>query len=294
MTNNQNYNQYSRSPKRKKNNTVTVLLIIFILTTVAAVAGLTYVTFNKNSSDNAVETAVNTPKKTEKPEPVKPKKTEPPVDLVTEEDEEEPEETEEATKTKKPESKNVLDTMTAAEKKEVNLFLSNFSEVRYGTLPLFTEEEYLSFALNHVMINGPRDTIIYEGDYKKIPASTVDKVLNRFFGETVPHETPSYESDWEYEDGYFKTIAADGDSVAYFTVATNMTDNKNGTYNVDFNVYFNENGPHDAIPKECYSYTDEEASEKYEFYYDGVATVKPKTVNGSETYEIVSYTPYFQ
>jgi len=186
-------------------------------------------------------------------------------------------------------SLNVLNDMSDSQRKEVNTFLSNFSEAHYKKNYSDSNEDKINFVYKHVMINTSGDEIIYDNGITKISESTVDRILNRFFGESIPHKTPSNATTWEYSDGFFQMPSADGESVAYFSVATNMIDNGNNSYTVDFKVYFNENGPHDPIPKECYTYTAEKAGKNYSYVYSGTATVKPKTVNGSETYEIISY-----
>lgn len=198
-------------------------------------------------------------------------------------------ESENESKSETKTSANVLNDMSDSQRKEVNTFLSNFSEAHYKKNYSDSNEDKINFVYKHVMINTSGDEIIYGNGITKISESTVDRILNRFFGESIPHKTPSNATTWEYSDGFFQMPSADGESVAYFSVATNMIDNGNNSYTIDFKVYFNENGPHDPIPKECYTYTAEKAGKNYSYVYSGTATVKPKTVNGSETYEIISY-----
>lgn len=182
-----------------------------------------------------------------------------------------------------------LDSMTKNERTELNTFLSNFSEASYMLHAQNINEEKISFAHLHNMINNGDKDIIIEDSYFKMPASLVDKILVRFFGSSVPHETPANATEWEYEDGYFKMIAADGDTHAYFSIATSISDNGNDTYTVNFNVYFNQNEPTDWIPKEFYTYDDECANTNYEYMYSGSAVIKPVTINNSETYQLISY-----
>ncbi len=189
-------------------------------------------------------------------------------------------------------SLNVLNDMSDSQRKEVNIFLSNFSEAHYNKTYNDSNEDKINFVYKHIMINTSGDEIIYDNGMTKISVSTVDRILNRFFGESIPHKTPADATSWEYSDGFFQMPSAEGESVAYFSIATNMKDNGNNSYSVNFDVYFNEKGPHDPIPKECYTYTSDKAAKNYSYVYSGTATVKPKTVNGSETYKIISYSIY--
>ncbi len=180
-----------------------------------------------------------------------------------------------------------LESMTAAEKREVNLFLSNFSEASYGTYNTEETADKLHFAFIHNVINNKNFKNYVSGSEYRISADLVDATLKRFFGRSIPHK--SYPSiNWRYEGGYFYTIAADGDSVAYFTIAKNLVDNHNGTYTVQFDV-FSAPGPHDPIDSSWYSLSHSQAISRFERLYSGTAVVKPKTHNGSATYELVDY-----
>ena len=41
-----------------------------------------------------------------------------------------------------------------------------------------------------------------------------DRILKRFFGEAVPHETPAYSKEWTYIDGHFMMRGASGEGRA--------------------------------------------------------------------------------
>ena len=179
--------------------------------------------------------------------------------------------------------------MSAAERKEVNMFLSNFSEAGYkGTQGgVSANADKISFAFCHLEIN-ENDKVIYNDLQMGISAKDVDRVLERFFGESVPHETPDG-SKWIYDDGYFMMGAASGESRAYFSVATYMKDNKDGTYNVDFNIYHDSKNPHDYPNNSWYSLKDSEAKSKYKKTGTGSAVLEQKKHNGTNTYQIVFY-----
>ncbi len=192
-----------------------------------------------------------------------------------------------ASKTAAPQSGVSLETMTAAEKREVNLFLSNFSEVSYGIYVTEETANKLHFAFMHNVINNKNFKKYFSNSEYRISADLVDKTLNRFFGHSIERAEPAG-SEWRYENGYFYTAAADGESVSYFTVAKSLTDNHNGTYTVQFDV-FSAPGPHDPIDSSWYSLSHAQAISRFERVYGGTAVVKPKTHNGSATYEMVDY-----
>lgn len=187
---------------------------------------------------------------------------------------------------------NVLDSMTSAQKRELNLFLSNFSEAGYMREYLNEIDSKVWFAYIHDTINNNRANITARDGKNMISANGVDTILNRFFGSSISHGTPGDGSNWTYEGGYYSIPAADGDTYWYFTTAVNIAENGDGTCTADFNVYTTFDNFHDPIPSSCYSLTDEEASDLYVYSYSGSAVLRPKNYNGSDTYEVVSYKVY--
>ena len=187
---------------------------------------------------------------------------------------------------------DILPDMSAEEAREVNIFLSNFSEAYYVPEPecYSPEEALIDFAFIHCKINS-YEKILYEEDYMGITATDVDAVLNRFFGKTVAHKTPKDNQQWIYRDGKFLTPAADGESYGTFSIATQVRLYDNGNYEVAFNVYNDrEIGGGDVITdKTIYSLAADKASEKYALTGHGAAVLKPKKYNGKDTYELVSY-----
>ena len=178
-----------------------------------------------------------------------------------------------------------LETMTDAEKREVNLFLSNFSETSYKRSTTTDEEDMLYFVFMHNIINNKNFKNYVYGNEYRISADLVDKNLNRFFGFTLPHSEPAG-TEWWYKDGYFCTAAADmGETVTYFTSAKELTDNVSGTYTVQFDV-FRSFEPADSS---WYSLSHEEASSRFDRVYSGMALIRPKTDHSGPTYELVAY-----
>jgi len=183
---------------------------------------------------------------------------------------------------------NLLDEMTNAQKKEINIFLSNFSEAHYGTYYSDETSDKISFAYTHNLINNKNFNEVYDGTHYGISADLVDSTLKRFFGKTVSHNSTA-DGEWIYRDGTFLRPAADGESYAYYSIATNMRKLNNGTYEVEFNVYFNSQNPHDYVSSKCYTYSVSQAESNSDYCYSGTAVVKSKVHNGSDTYELISY-----
>ena len=191
-----------------------------------------------------------------------------------------------------PEHKeNLLDTMDADAKREINVFLSNFSETGYGYYISNEIEEKISFAFNHNIINNYENfKVIYENGMIGISAELVDATLERFFGESIPHQTPQNSEYWIYDNGNFMMPAADGETYSQFSVATEAVSNSDGTLTVEFNVYYDPSRVHDEPNSEWYSMTNEEAAGAYQYQYSGTAVLRPKKVyNGNDSYEIVTY-----
>lgn len=183
---------------------------------------------------------------------------------------------------------NLLGSMSQGERTEVNQFLSNFSEAFYGLWYSETEDK-VRFAYKHICINGDPSCIKYEAGGIRVPATEIDRVLKRFFGSSVPHKTPEASQTVAYRDGCFIIEDGDGESNAYFTVATDMREHSGGNYVVKFSVFHDDYHTHETL-QSWYSLTYDEVKSNpgYNHKYDGEAVVKPK----GNTYELVSYKTY--
>ena len=176
--------------------------------------------------------------------------------------------------------------MSNEEKRRINVFLSNFSEALYKSGNFKSEAEgMIDFACIHNKINNSNFKPEIIGDNYGISAELVDSTLQKYFGKTVLHETPTAAEQWAYEDGFFVIPAADGESYAYFSVATSAQLQSDGNYEVGFNVYFNSNDSMGSIDPQWYSMTDSEAQQYFEFCYDGKAVIRPD----GDSYKLVSY-----
>ena len=202
---------------------------------------------------------------------------------------------------------NLIGTMTESEKREINTFISNFSETHcteIGEGVEYNDFHMISFAYVHNLINKPDQKIIYNDILGKfgIEEKELDSVLKKYFGKTVPHKTTvcvsQYEIEgkivtkedvYEYADGIFWIPAASGESYEYFAIVTDMRNNGDGTYDVMFNEYWDEAHLHEGMQPEWYSYTIEEAATNCVPVDKGTAKVRKKDYNGESTYELISF-----
>ena len=202
-----------------------------------------------------------------------------------------------------PEYVNVTDSLTAAERTSLNVFLSNFSELYFRH---FDRDEtpdrvaLVDFAYMHNKINSfGRDKISVrqwngESCYS-ISAADVDQTLERFFGVKPDHgefELDTHLVGFDGERYYF--LAADGEAYNTFSVVNQVITDGSGTYWVRFDVYdldittyFDNNG----IPDACYALSAAEAENNglLEYLGTGEATLEDYTNNGSATYRLLAY-----
>lgn len=137
--------------------------------------------------------------------------------------------------------KNMVDWFTTEQMREINIFLSNFSEQRFQAYP-YDEYALLHFVYLHCIINRPND-IRYDGYDAYISLETVNSILWRYFANSVnPDEdyvlyTKHNNFDIIYEDGWVKYPLFLGMEKLYVSIVREMTPNGDGTYNVIFDIY---------------------------------------------------------
>jgi hypothetical protein len=86
--------------------------------------------------------------------------------------------------------------MTAAQKKQLDTFFSNFSETALGSFKQnsLSQEALLNFALDHIYKNAYKSIKhSKDGNTATIPAALVDKVTERYFGQKLQkHKKSEY------------------------------------------------------------------------------------------------------
>ena len=195
-----------------------------------------------------------------------------------------------------PAAEGVLAGYTADKRMLVNIFLSNFSEQNFEKYPA-VDFYLIKYAIAHCQIN-IANNLFKQGNLTKISKANVDNLLNLYFGKTVQaQEGTTYFDDNNQESisfsgGAFGYVLNEAPDSNYFSVATYMADNGDGTYTVKFNTYHLDDSKYGYSIYPYYGLSDAEARTRSElnFAYSGSAVVKAsKKADGSAFYQLVSY-----
>ncbi len=196
----------------------------------------------------------------------------------------------------------LLSKMSTQQRKELNIFMSNFSELNF---PNFKRDDYdlatvVNFAYMHNKINSfGRDKIDVrqwngESCYS-ISTADVDACLDRFLGVQVEHE--GFEMDMHQigcdgERYYFP--AADGEAFNTFTVVNFMNRMADGKtiavsfdiYDLDYEVYWDT-----GLEDKYYAMTPEEAESCGVLTRrgEGTADLEEYVYHGVSTYRLLYY-----
>ena len=190
---------------------------------------------------------------------------------------------------------NMIQDLTDRQLYELNVFLSNFSEIQmaYYEDGISTGYDAVNFAFLHTIVNNYK-AIVFDGSWMKISADTIEQYTNRFLGVVPPRQT--YGGYYEYVDGYYRVPAASGETYNHFTIANTVYENPNGTftvyydvYQLDYEVYFDKGMP-DAV---YHLRTANGSSYALTYEGSGSATIRPYTLsNGRESYQLIFYEIY--
>ncbi len=195
---------------------------------------------------------------------------------------------------------NILDTYTPEQYKNINIFLSNFSEASFPYGGTFNKNnpnygDLINFAYIHNLINNPSNVGFNSNTAEMyVSVDAADRTIDKYFGLALPHESAGY---YVCRDGKFSAPAASGEGHCYVSVAKNMTDNGDGTLTVNFGVFTygdlydmdeDEWATHSA---EGYwsTYSSITNSGVWKERYSGTAVVRQKEYDGKQTYELISY-----
>ena len=151
----------------------------------------------------------------------------------------------------KAEKVNLIEKMSDSEKKDLNVFFSNFSEgffVNYN-YQLVNDDDVIDLAYVHVVVNrNGKSGVFYDEKNTYIPLSVVNEVADKYLGITLSGKPTQR---WNFDGTNYYRPSADGD------------------------------------PK-YYSYSDEQAKSECEFIYASEAVIRKKVYNGKNTWELVS------
>ena len=186
---------------------------------------------------------------------------------------------------------------------KLNLFLSNFSESFFGEWES-GNSRYATFDRIHFIFSwynlNKYDQIKFSSDYDAmLTFEQVNEKHQRFFGESLsrPSDGTRYTNEYGeriyFENGYFVTPWGVGDSHADFTVVRSMTDNGDGTYTVEFDVYTAEdyNGGGDHLTDDSYYHLtpDNVTRKNVTYQYSGRAIVVPYKNGSIDSYQLKAY-----
>ncbi|MDR5659492.1 hypothetical protein RH915_08305 [Serpentinicella sp. ANB-PHB4] len=171
--------------------------------------------------------------------------------------------------------------------REINIFLSNFTEVffpDYIETPL--TENLINFAVRHQHINNSNAIKSSSESDGSLHKDRVAWSVDRFFGLNVSHQRTDQ---YDFDGTYYKVLFANGEPLP-MAVVQEMYDNGDNTYT----VYFNEVFSHDLLDYRVTPADLEKALEQNpERIWMGdakKAVVTRHYFNGENAYKLLAYT----
>lgn len=177
--------------------------------------------------------------------------------------------------------------------RNINLFFSNFAEMRfnYYSADSFDISSLISFAYLHNYFNYYESRFGLISDesgnyYEVIDVGYVSDAIKQFFDLDInPQSTENigYDSDLNI----YYTPAADGENIYLFAQVTGIYDNGDGTYDITYDVYYEPSDSISSIPQYAYDkLTDEQLND---FAYDSslTATIKASNLYNRSTYRLL-------
>lgn len=206
---------------------------------------------------------------------------------------------------------NLIDGLSANERYELNIFLSNFYEVGFAKYDELSNDNndliYFGCMHNaanrtssavHITESEAADYVNLDDDIHscyKVSKEGVENSVKRYFGKTVEHTsaryTDSYGFLWEqgYNNGtYYFDYGEEGAVIVYVAIADAMYKNYDGTYTVSFNGYISDAN---IIPSAYYCSANSVPNDYGRKQIFGKAIVRPYEYNGRNTYQLVRYEP---
>ena len=191
-------------------------------------------------------------------------------------------------------SKKELQTLSKEEKRNLNIFFSNFSEV---SVPTFKEneisnEELIKFGFIHNLINNrDRVQILQDSQQCKIAKQYIEESVKKYFNKTVQNQ--SIDQGPTYDNGFYYNNIALGEG-RNFSQLNKLYYLGNDYYLAYINVYsegfeqvsMNAGTDYLYIPLEDWS---QEYINMIELVGEKTATIKKVTENGASRYILVDY-----
>jgi len=182
--------------------------------------------------------------------------------------------------------------LTPKEKKELNTFFSNFSEVFVEPFAKdkISDIKLIEFSIYHNYRNNEKRFTKGGKEYQvKIKASYIDETVMKFFGKKITKHQSIADSGIDYKDGWYYTTDASGEEFDFSQIAS-LYDNGGNIFTATVNVYSassgwvgdthaNENVWKKASPDDVPQITDKMK-----------ATLQKVTEKGKSRYILIDYT----
>lgn len=186
------------------------------------------------------------------------------------------------------EKEDIFPSMSNNEKKALNIFFSNFSEVNFGNFysTNYDDANLINFGVLHNYINNNDLVEVQDSDYV-LQGEYVTKTIKKYFGLNIPNQSTDQ---YAYEgDNYFWPGAA-GELFSNFSQVTEFIKNDDGTFTASISIY-SAGLEYEGDPK-IYEPMNGTWDEQFtpEYIGSASATVKGVTLNGKQTYHLLEYT----
>jgi len=203
----------------------------------------------------------------------------------------EPTEATEATEPPATEPQNDPNLLKENQKK-INTFLSNFAEQSLNEYPT-SDITLLHFVCGYCKVNANSKLHVDEDrECYYVKKKDADAILKDLIGRTVTiaddDQALSGQNGVIYYKDRYEYPLADGEMMDYVAIVDRMVKNADGTYTVDFDVYFMEGD----ISNVYYSYSAAKAAKSSDlsWEYSGGAIVKDHVrANGKVSYLLIEY-----
>lgn len=181
--------------------------------------------------------------------------------------------------------------LSAKERKELNTFFSNFSEVFVEpfTRDSIKDSDLIRFSVSHNYINNIKLFSKGGKEYQvKISASNVDASVMKFFGRKITKHQSVDDDGIEYRDGWYYKTDASGEELSFSQVAS-LSDEGNGTYTAIVNVYIAGSGWTGDINADEKTWKKESPDDVPVLTWVMKATLRKVTEKGKSRYILVEY-----
>ena len=178
--------------------------------------------------------------------------------------------------------------LTQAQRADINLFLSNFTESDFGHplgyFDMNDDRMMIDFAINHIWFNRHNQIEwVDDGEYNvRLAEEAVLPVCEKYFG-FAPTE---HDSRWvDLTDGYYRWTETGGHVSMGFAQATSVSRMGEDWYV----VYFERYGTGENWSNDCTAWTIDQARAQFDCSGHGMAIFVAENLNDRSTYKLLKY-----